>query len=76
MCRVSSPKGASWMKRVAKGTATLGEYLQGAQERGAQDKSAGQPKERIWSTLADPKGEAQGWASQRNSPSGATNSIK
>jgi hypothetical protein len=32
-------------------------------------------QERIWSALADPKGEAQGWASQRNSPSGTINPI-
>jgi hypothetical protein len=33
-------------------------------------------QELIWSALADPKGEVQGWASQRNSPSGAINPIK
>jgi hypothetical protein len=33
-------------------------------------------QERIWSALADPKGEAQGWASQCNSPSGAINPIQ
>jgi hypothetical protein len=33
-------------------------------------------QERIWSALADPKGEAQGWASQCNSPLGAINPIK
>ncbi|WP_036247327.1 hypothetical protein [Methylobacter sp. BBA5.1] len=55
-------------EKAATGGLFFGYFLLAAQRQIRQ--------ERIWSALADPKGEAQGWASQRNSPSGAINPIK